>query len=96
MKWNKILKITAKTALWTIGIWIILLVILEVALSQSVLTGLVNRYASEYIDGNIRVGRISASMFRRFPSATLTLDDFSITYPADRFDTQEKEGCRAL
>ena len=92
MKWNKILKITAKTAIWIVGIWIALLVILEVVLSQSILTGLVNRYASEYVDGDLRFGRISASMFRRFPSATLTLEDFSITYPSDRFDAQEKEG----
>ena len=96
MKWNKILKTTAKTALWIAGIWIALLVILEVVLSQSVLTGLVNRYASEYVDGDLRFGRISASMFRRFPSATLTLEDFSITYPADRFDAQEKEGAQSF
>jgi len=96
MKLNRILRIIAKTALWVVGIWLALLVILEVVLSQSVLTGLVNRYASEYVDGDLRFGRISASMFRRFPSATLTLEDFSITYPADRFDEQEKEGVQSF
>ena len=96
MKWNKILKFTVKTVLWIAVTWIALLVILEVVLSQSVLTGLVNRYASEYVDGDLRFGRVSASMFRRFPSATLTLEDFSITYPADRFDAQEKEGVQSF
>jgi hypothetical protein len=86
MKWFKILRTAAKTAIWIVGIWVAMLVILEVVLSQSFLTGLVNRYASEYVDGELKFGRISASMFRRFPNVVLTLDDFAITYPADRFD----------
>lgn len=96
MKWNRTLGIIAKTALWVVGIWLALLVVLDVVLSQSVLTGIVNRYASEYVDGDLRFGRISASMFRRFPSAVLTLEDFSITYPADRFDEREKDGVQSF
>lgn len=95
MKWFKILRTAAKTAIWIVCIWVAMLVILEVVLSQSVLTGLVNRYASEYVDGELKFGRISASMFRRFPNVVLTLDDFAITYPSDRFDVLEKEGVQS-
>lgn len=88
-KWWKIL---LKAALWFIGIWAALLIILQVTLSEKVLTKLVNKYAAEYIDGDISFGSAEVSMFKRFPRVFLSLDDFSITYPADRFDAQEKMG----
>lgn len=88
-KWWKIL---LKAVLWFIGIWAILLVALQLTLSEKVLTKLVNKYAAEYIDGDISFGGAEVSMFKRFPRVFLSLDDFSITYPADRFDAQEKMG----
>ena len=84
-----------KPILWFVGIWAVLLIVMEVTLSQSVLTGLVNKYATEYIDGDLRFGKVSISMFRRFPNVSVSLEDFSITYPADRFDSQENEGLRS-
>ena len=89
---GKIFKVFAKTILWLAGIWIALFAILELVLSPSVMTGLVNRYADEYVDGELRFSKASISMFRRFPNVVLSLEDFSITYPSDRFDCQEKEG----
>ena len=91
----KLFRIILKSVLWMVGIWAALLIVLEVILTQSVLTGLVNKYATEYIDGDLRFGRISVSMFRRFPNVALTLEDFSITYPADRFDLKEQEGAQS-
>ena len=88
--WKTILKAT----LWFIGIWAILLITLQVTLSEKVLTKLANKYATEYIDGDISFGKASVSMFKRFPRVFLSLDDFSITYPADRFDAQEKMGAQ--
>lgn len=92
MNIGKILKTSLKALAWIAGIWLGLLVILEIALSPAVLTRIVNRVAVEFIDGDIRFGEASASMFRRFPSMTVSLKDFAITYPADRFDEKEKEG----
>ena len=92
MNIGKILKTSLKALAWIAGIWLGLLVILEIALSPAVLTKIVNRVAVEFIDGDIRFGEASASMFRRFPSMTVSLKDFAITYPADRFDEKEKEG----
>ena len=85
-------RIAVKTLLWTAGIILSLMVILEIVLSGPVLTKIVSGIASEYVDGDIHFGKVSASMFRRFPASTLTLEDFHITYPADRFDAIEKEG----
>ena len=87
-------KIVLKAILWFVGIWAALLVILQVTLSERVLTKIVNRYAAEYIDGDISFGSASVSMFKRFPRVFLTLEDFSVTYPSDRFEAQEKMGAQ--
>ena len=78
--------------LWTVGTLLSLLIVMELILSSPLPARIVNRVASEYIDGQIHIGNVSASMFRKFPSTILTLEDFHITYPADRFDCLEKAG----
>lgn len=91
-KCSKILKTSGKVVLWIAGLWLSILIILEIVLSGAVLTKLVNHTAKEYIDGELRFGKASVSMFRRFPAAVLTLEDFSVTYPAERFDSLESAG----
>lgn len=88
-KWWKVI---LKAVLWFVGAWAALLVILQVTLSEKFLTKAVNRYAAEYIDGDLSFGKASVSMFKRFPRVFLTLEDFAVTYPADRFEAQEKMG----
>lgn len=87
-RFSKVIRIL----LWAVGIWAALLVAIEIALSSSTATGIVNRYAAEYVDGDLSFGRISVSTFRHFPTVSLTLEDFSITYPSDRFDHLEATG----
>ncbi len=89
---NGILRKLLKIPLWTAGIWMALLVIIEITMSSSLMTRTVGRIAAGHVDGDIEFGDISLSMFRRFPKATITLDDFSVTYPADRFDIIERTG----
>lgn len=81
-----------KILLWISGIWAALLILAEILLSSGMTTDAINRYASEYIDGEVRFGRIKVSTLRNFPNIGLTLEDFSVTYPADRFDILEKQG----
>ena len=89
---NKIWKTALKAILWTVGGILTVMILLEIVLSGAILTNIVERLASEYVDGEIHFGKVQASMFRRFPATTLTLEDFHITYPADRFDESEKAG----
>ena len=35
-------------------------------------------------------------MLKNFPSLTLELEDFSVTYPSDRFDMDEKKGPQGM
>ena len=95
MKGN-IMKKVAKWVGWIVGIWLVILAALEIFLTSSALTGLVNRIAAEFIDGELSFGKVELSMFRRFPSASLSMEDFVITYPADRFDEDEKVGAKGL
>lgn len=77
---------------WLAGIWLALILILEVMLSTPLVTNTVNRVAAEYIDGDMNFGKVSASLFRNFPAVTVTLEDFNLTYPSDRFDAKEQSG----
>lgn len=85
---RKILKIL----LWTAAAWLLLIIAAEIVMSSSILTKTVNRIGTEYVDGELGFGKVSLSMFRKFPNATLTMEDFSVTYPSDRFDSAEKKG----
>ena len=86
------MKAVIKWIAWFMGIWIGILVALELFLTSSALTNIVNKVASDYIDGELSFGKVELSMFKRFPSASISLENFSITYPADRFDQDEQAG----
>lgn len=70
-----------------LGIWAFVIIALQVLLNSKVMTRVVNAVASEYIDGSIVFDKVTASMFRSFPYFNVTIDDFSITYPHDRFSS---------
>ena len=83
-----------KFILWFVAIWAILLATLQLTLSERVLTRIVNKYAAEYIDGELSFGSASVSMFKHFPRVFITLEDFHITYPSERFDAAEESGVK--
>ena len=81
--WKKILK----TVVWVLIIWLILLVILQIALSPSVLTGMVEKYAGNYVDADLSFKKIGVSMFRAFPNVELRMEDCAVTYSHEKFDS---------
>ena len=81
-RWKTVLKICA----WIAGVWAAVLAVLQVVLSPAVLTGIVEKYAGEYIDADLDFRDIGMSMFRAFPDVELTMNGCSVTYPHDRFD----------
>lgn len=84
--------VTLKVIASLLGIFAGLILVIHFALSPAVLTSLINKYGNKYIDGNLNFGKAGLSMFSHFPNASLTLEDFSITYPADRFKAVSSEG----
>ena len=89
---KRILKITGKTLLILAGAWIATLILLEAVLSPAIITGVVNRYADDFINADMTFSKVQVSLFKRFPNLYVNLEDFSITYPADRFDENAGEG----
>ena len=85
----------AKVLLWIIGIWLALLLALQVLVSPKVLSSIVDKFASEYIDGDLSFSRVRLRMFRHFPNVGLSIEDCALTYPAERFDSLEAAGPQA-
>lgn len=86
---KRILKRVLKALLWFAAAWLILLLLLQVALSPAVLAKVANKIAPEYIDGDLTFSKIRISMFRHFPNVGIALEDVALTYPAERFDSLE-------
>lgn len=82
---KKKMKTVWKVLLWVVGIWAVLLVAVQVALSPKLLTRLADRLASEYVDAEVDFGEVRLSVFRSFPYLNVGFSDFSLTYPSDRF-----------
>ena len=82
----KALKIVRNVVLALIGLVLLLLVALQVVLRPKVLTPLVNRFAEQYVEGGeLRFSKVHASVIKGFPFLNLTLDDFALVYPHDRY-----------
>ena len=88
------LRILLKTIAWVAGIWICLMVVLQIALSPGILTKVVNKFAAEYVDGTLSFGKVRLTMFRHFPNVGISMEDCSLTYPAERFDSLEMSGAQ--
>ncbi|MBR5300850.1 MAG: hypothetical protein IKU36_11500 [Bacteroidales bacterium] len=91
---KRLLKRGLKALLWIGGIWLALLIILQMALSPAVLSKVVDKLAPQYIDGDLSFSKIKISMFRHFPNVGIALEDGALTYPADRFDSLELKGAQ--
>lgn len=91
---KRILKRVLRLLAWTAGIWAALLIILQAALSPAVLSRIVDRFASEYIDGDLSFSKVKVSMFRHFPNVGISIEDGALTYPSERFDSLEAKSAQ--
>ena len=64
----------------------------SIALSPRVLTRIVNRVASEFVDGTASVGRARITLLRTFPEVSVELDSILVTYPHDKFAAYDTVG----
>ena len=83
-----------KLPLLIAALWLAVLLLIQFAISPKTVNGIIDKYAAEYIDGQINVGEASISAFRHFPNIGLNLEEFSITYPAERYDSLEILGAQ--
>lgn len=92
MKGTKYFRMAGKVSLWALGIMASLVIVLQIILKTSLPTYLINKYADEFVEGDISFGRVEASILKRFPNIGISMKDFSITYPSNRYDDSERAG----
>lgn len=67
------------------GLWIILLVAVQITLRPAVLQKIINSFASTYIDGALEFKDLDISVIKGFPNLNVRIDSLSITYPSELF-----------
>ena len=75
-----------------LGVWLLVMLVLQLVLTDSFLTQTVNRFAADYVDGELKFGKISASAFRSFPNLNLEIEDALLVYPHDQFAAYDSTG----
>lgn len=83
--WMKPGKVIRNVLIAVVGLLVVVLVALQIILRPAVLTKLVNKFAADYVEGDVSFGNIRAHVIKSFPFLNLEADDFSLTYPHDRY-----------
>lgn len=85
MKSTKTVKVIRNATITLAVLLLAVLVALQIILRPSVLTKLVNRFAAEYVEGDISFGNIKANVIKSFPYLNLEAGDFALTYPHEHY-----------
>lgn len=70
------------------GILVLLLLVagaVHAVLNTGLLNRLVDKFAAEYVQGDITFSKVKGSVFRSFPFLNIAIDDFALTYPHERY-----------
>jgi len=82
---RRITAIISKVILWILGIIIAQMIVVQLLLTPRVLTPIIERYATHYIDVDVRFQQVSVNVLRYFPNITVTIDSCLFSYSSDRF-----------
>lgn len=89
-----------RVLLWIAGgltsLILVVYLVIQIILSPSVSSRLIDRYAPQYVDGKLGMSGVSVSVFRHFPRITADIDSLVLTYPAERFDSLSTLGAKGL
>ena len=72
---------------WALGIWMGLLLIVQIVLLSPIFTRIANKVTDGIVDADISFGSASGSVLRHFPRITFTIEDLEITDPHERYDS---------
>ena len=78
-------KVIRNVIIAVLGLLVAVLVALQIILRPAVLTKLVNKFAADYVEGDVSFGNINAHVIKSFPFLNLEADDFALTYPHERY-----------
>ena len=82
---KKALRIVGIVVAALLGLVLLVLAALPLVLNSRVVTNIVDKYAAEYIDGDLEYARLSIRPYRHLPLVGIALEDVAITYPHERF-----------
>ncbi|MCR4859053.1 MAG: hypothetical protein K5910_00130 [Bacteroidales bacterium] len=86
---KKALRISGIVVAALLGLVLLVLVALPLVLNSKAVTNLVDRYAAEYIDGDLEYSRLRIALYRDLPRVGITLEDVAVTYPHGRFSAYD-------
>lgn len=89
---KKILKWTGMVLAAICGLWILVLVALEIGVSSNTLRNKVVELSADYIDADLALSSVKMKAFSAFPDISLELRDVSVTYPHERYAQWDDEG----
>lgn len=96
MSKKRIIKKVSKIFLWTIGsligLFFIILVLVGWILSPSQLTPLAEKYANEYLDADVKIGKAELTIWKTFPYVTVDVDSLQIVSHAFKNLSSEERG----
>lgn len=81
----KIWKVIRNGVLGLAVLVVLLLVAFQIVMRPSVLTGLVNKFAADYVEGSLNFDEVRAHAIKSFPYLHVEASNFSITYPHERY-----------
>lgn len=81
----KVGKVIRNVLIGIIGLLVVVLVAIQVLLRPQVLTGIVNKLAGDFVEGDVNFREVRAHVIKSFPFVTVDARDFSITYPHERY-----------
>ncbi len=82
---KKAWKILRNILIGVLALVLVLLVLFQVLMRPSVLTGAVNRIAADYVDGDVSFQEVRAHIIKSFPFVDIDAKELAITYPHARY-----------
>ena len=82
---RKAWKILCGFLIGVLALVLVLLIAFQVLMRPSVLTGMVNRLAADYVEGDVSFREVRAHVIKSFPFVDIDAKDFAITYPHERY-----------
>ena len=83
---HRTLKALGILLLGVVVLLVLLAVAAQVALNTKTLDRIVQRFAAEYLDGELRYDRLKLSLVKDFPNGRLVVENLSLVYPHERYD----------
>ena len=79
-----------------VSVWAIFLVVMQIALNSSFLMSTAEKYIPRYVDADVHIGGIKASVFKSFPNLNIEVTDLTVTYPHNRYAEYDSVGVDGL